>query len=366
MSFKYTSLAVALLIVGILAGTLAGSNLMPNYVTLTTTKTKVVTTTSSVTKTTTSTKYFTVTTKQIETTTKTKTVTETEVKEVTKTLTATKYETRTVTSTVTHTRTVTSVTTATETVTTTTTVKPLSITRSFDIHLIINDTWARVAVEIPQTYIEKYLGRRVAVYVRQEAQVLKKLIEEGASQPPIYNLAMELWMLAGGDPELFTAYALEALHQMNYNFSKAYLEYGGVQPPLTTLIENSGVCMDYVLLYASILKAANVSTAIVFVKVWSSQYNIINQSHAMLAVKLPTQPKLPQEYHLYFIKQGYPSAASLTIEGEIYYLADPTPSVCIYIIEPQGKPQPPARYYPAFVGEYMWDKIEIRKVIKIS
>jgi len=355
MSFKHASLAVALLLIGLLVGSLAGPALLPRYVTLTSVKTEVLTTTSKITETTTSTKYL-LTTKKLV-----KTVTET----VSETLTTTEYSTVTLTSTATQTQTVTSVSTTTSTVTTTATVSMASITRSFDVHLIVNDTWARVTVEIPQTYIQDYLGRRVTVYVGQEARELRELIEEGASQPPIYNLAVKLWMLARGDTELFTAYALQVLHQMNYNFSKAYVEYGGVQPPLTTLIENSGVCMDFVLLYASLLKAVNVSTAIVFVKVWSDQFNIVNQSHAMVAVKLPIQPKLPQEYHAYFIKQGYPSAASLIIEKEVYYLADPTPSVCIYVMETQGKPQPPARYYPAFVGEYMWDKIEIEKTIKI-
>ncbi|MCD6340930.1 MAG: hypothetical protein J7L51_03165, partial [Desulfurococcales archaeon] len=180
MGFRYGPLAAALLIVGLLAGAFAGSNLVPKYVTVTSTET--VTTTSPITTTLTSTRYVTVTNTLTETLTEAETVTKTKIKRVTTTLTTTQFRTETLTvtkiNTVTQTRilTTTSVVTTTVTTTITTKIRPLSITRFFDIHLIVNDTWARVTVEIPLTYIEKYLGRRVVIYVGQEAQVLRKLV----------------------------------------------------------------------------------------------------------------------------------------------------------------------------------------------
>ncbi len=366
MSLRYVSVAASLAIVALAAGLIVGPTLMPKYMTSTATVTSTSTYFSTITEL--LTKYVTLT----ETTTATEYLTKTELKlitltrEVTRTLTttATKVKLLTTTHTVTKLLTTTSVTT--KTITTTTTVGTLSVTRSFDIFLLDNSTWVRVTVEIPLTYVKEYLGKRVVLYVGKESQQLSSLVAEGAKMPPIYNLAMKLWLLAKKNPEVYASYVLQVIHQMNYNFSKAHVQYGGVQPPITTLIENSGVCIDYAVLFASMMKVANVSSAIVYAKVWSSRYGIEGEPHAMVAVKLPTQPQLPQKYHTYFIERGLPASASVNVEGKIYYLADPTPSYFMYVTEPGGKPEPPTMYYPAFVGEHSWDKVVIEDVYKVS
>lgn len=308
------------------------------------------------------------------------TVTSTEIKTETSTETVTSRETYTTTLTKTLTSTFTpspvTVTTTeikvesvTETVTNTLTVTEYSstFTRFFDVYLVREQRWVRVFVEIPPNLVGDYLGYRVPVYAGEEKETYSRLISDAVKQAPIYNLATNLWELAGGDLELYGAYLMQVLHQMTYNYSKAYVEYLGVQPPITTLIENSGVCADYALLYASLLKVVNASFVLVEVKVWDYEANIINGSHLVVGVKLPKPPSLPQEFHSYFlINQGYVGNYSWAVDSETYYIADPTPSGYIFIEEPEGKLIPPTVYYPTFIGEHCWDRIEVVKIFHIE
>lgn len=324
------------------------------------------------------TKTYTVTLRTTKT--ETRTVTETVISPLTTTITSKETYTITLTSTYTlppitvtttevRTNTVTETETTTETIVVTTTVTEtpsLSITRSFDIHLVRESMWVRVSVEIPPTLVETYLGCRVSVYVGEEEETYSILVDEAVKQAPIFNLALNLWNLAGGDLELYGAYLLQVVNQMTYNYSKVYIEYGGVQPPITTLIENSGVCGDYALLYASLLKAVNVSFVIIKAKVWSYETNIINGSHVMIGVKLSKPPSLPQQYHNHFLSMGYVGNYSITVDDEVYYIVDPTPPGYTLIEEPKGQLAPPTAYYPAFIGEHIWDKIEIVEIYQVK
>ncbi len=348
---KTREVSLAFLIIGLLLGGIAGSTLSPQRAAETVTK--FITTTSEYTVT----MYSTITKPVYSTITEERTVT------TTLYLTETKTATLTMETTTTITNTETIIFTSTATVTA---AKPPPITRYFDIHLIKDDVWVRVQVEIPSELVESYSGRRIPVYVGEEEETFNRIVSEAIKQAPIFNLAMSLWELANNDLELYGAYALQVIHQMTYNFSKAYGEEYGVQPPLTTLIENSGICVDYALLYAALLKAVNASTVLVGVKVWNYESGVTNAPHMMVGVKLPNPPSLPQQYHNYFLNKGYPGDYSITINSKTYYLADATPPSYVFIEEPEGKMLPPENYYPAFIGEHLWDKIEIVKVYHLQ
>ena len=72
----------------------------------------------------------------------------------------------------------------------------------------------------------------------------------------------------------------------------------------------------------------------------------------------PEFPRLPAQYHYWArVQYGLPLSANITIEGETWYLADPTPS---------DKPLNLLQFkniYPTLVGEHTWDRLEIKEII---
>ncbi len=201
------------------------------------------------------------------------------------------------------------------------------------------------------------------MYKGRVRETLLRLVDEGASSPVIRDLAYKLWDLAGGDLELFLHYAAWALYQLSYNESKARLLEGSVQHPVYTLYAGSGVCVDYTVLYSSMLKALGISHVIVLANVTGQ--GVVDAPHTLIGVAIPGGVKLPFKYHGYFGEQGYKLNASIEYNGETYYLVDPTPSPAVFI-ESACELSPPQTVYPAFAGEIVWDKVVVREIIEVK
>ncbi len=286
----------------------------------------------------------------------TRTVTETLTSVVERTVTYTSVAT----STVTHTATLTVTRTETKTVVAGKGVLPPS-TRCFDLYLFGEGYWVKVCTSIAG--LNTSIARPVPLYEGRVKETLLRLVNEGASSPVIRDLAYKLWDLSRGDVELFLHYAAWALYQLSYNETKARLLEGSVQYPVYTLYAGSGVCVDYTVLYSSLLKAVGVSHIIVLANVTGQ--GVSNMPHTLIGVRLPSGVKLPFKYHSYFGDRGYRLNASIEYGGEVYYLVDPTPSPAIFI-ENACELSPPQTVYPAFAGEVVWDKIVIGEIIEVK
>ncbi len=331
--------------------------------------TSTVTSTVFSTRTVTSVSMYTVTSTLTRTVSTTVTVRETivpETKTVTETLTSVVERTRTVTSTSVVTSTIVYTTTFTATRTETKTiivgegVLPPS-TRCFDLYLLDEGYWVRVCTSIAG--LNTSIAKPIPLYRSRVVETILSLVDEGASSPAIRDLAYKLWDLAGGDVELFLHYAAWSLYQLSYNETKARLLEGLVQHPVYTLYAGSGVCVDYTILYSSLLKAVGISHVIVLANVTGQ--GVVDMPHTLIGVELSSGVKLPFKYHGYFGEHGYKLNASIEYNGRTYYLVDPTPSPVVFI-ENACRLTPPQSIYPAFAGEIVWDKVVVRKVIEVS
>ncbi len=284
------------------------------------------------------------------------------------TTTTTIRETKTIVSTTTLERTITetlvSPTTLTKTETTTTTITISGellppTTRCFDLYEFDNGYWVRVCTSIGPLPLE--VMRPIPLYRGEESEILVPLVVNGSEDPSIRDLAEKLWELSGGDVELFAHYALWALYQLSYNKTRSYDYNIGVQYPVYTLYSGSGVCIDYAVLYASILESRNIDTVLILANVTGN--DVANVPHAMVGVRLPAQPKLPFKYHSGF--ENVKLSDSIIVNGVKYYIADPSPPPGVYVFE-NGTLIPPTMVYPAFVGEDIWSEIKIIDIIFIN
>ncbi len=299
-------------------------------------------------------------TREIESTKTTILVTTTTVREIETTTSTTTMErtvTKTVVSPTTVTKTVTKTVTTTNTVTISGELLPPT-TQCFDLYVFNNGYWVKVCTSIGPLPLD--VMRPIPLYRGEESRVLAPLVVNGSKDPAIRDLAGKLWELSGGDVELFAHYALWALYQLSYNKTRSYDYNIGVQYPVYTLYSGSGVCIDYAVLYASILEAENVETVIILANVTGD--GVTNMPHAMVGVKLPSPPKLPLKYHDRF--GDVKLTDSIIVNGETYYIADPSPPPGVYVFE-NNTLVPPTMVYPAFVGEDVWDSIELIDVIPI-
>ncbi len=283
-------------------------------------------------------------------------------------VTTTIRETETIISTTTLERTVTetivSPTTVTKTKTMTTTITISGellppTTRCFDLYEFSSGYWVKTCTSIGPLPLD--VMRPMPLYRGEESRVLVPLIINGSKDPNIRDLAEKLWELSGGNVELFAHYTLWALYQLSYNKTRSYDYNIGVQYPIYTLYSGSGVCIDYAVLYASILKTENVEIVIILANVTGD--GIVNTPHAMVGVKLSSPPKLPLKYHDKF--GNVKLSDSIVVNGETYYIADPSPPPGVYVFE-NNTLVPPTMVYPAFVGEDVWYEIKLIDVISIN
>ena len=229
--------------------------------------------------------------------------------------------------------------------------------RSFSLYLFDTGRLTSFTVEINITDP----GQTLIDY--QGAGTVKAVVYDAARTETIRFIAEVLKSLSHGDDELYANYAIQITRQMRYFYNSSYDDK--VQHPLYTLYLGSGVCIDYALLYASILKAGGLQVAVVIVKTelsieitWGSS-SILFGGHAMVAVRLPHPPRLPSQYHPWAGACGLPLSANITIEGETWYLAEPTPSY-----EPLNLLRL-ENIYPTLVGEHNWNRLEVEDIIKL-
>jgi len=278
--------------------------------------------------------------------------------------TTTIKETETATTTVLLEKTTTETKTITETKTLTTTITVSGgllppTTHCFYLYEFSSGYWVRVCTSVGPLPLDAM--RPLPLYRGEESRVLIPLVVNGSKDPSIRDLAGKLWELSGGDEELFAHYALWALYQLSYNKTRSYDYNIGVQNPVYTLYSGSGVCIDFAVLYASILKAENIEAVIILANVTGD--GVVNTPHAMVGVKLSSPPKLPLKYHSGF--GNVKLSDSIVVNGEAYYIADPSPPPGVYVFE-NGTLVPPTMVYPAFVGEDLWDEIRLLNIIPID
>ncbi len=301
-----------------------------------------------------------------ETTTLTKVLNNTVTIVSTKTFTSVIRETETTTTTTVHEERVTetSISPTTITVTKTTTITvgegflPPTM-RCFYLYSFEDTIWVKVCTSVGP--ISTSAMRPIPLYRGKEAEILVPLVVNGSEEPSIRDLADKLWELSGGNVELFAHYALWALYQLSYNKTRTYGYNIGVQYPVYTLYSGSGVCIDYAVLYASILKAKGLDVVLILANVTGD--GVVNAPHAMVGVELGSPPQLPLKYHRVF--NNVKLSDSIVHDGKSYYIADPSPPPGVYVYD-NGTLVPPTIVYPAFVGEDIWEKIDLIEVIPVD
>lgn len=282
------------------------------------------------------------------------------------TVTETSIVEHTVTSTVTSTVSTTVTSTATITMSKTVTVVasegllPQTL-RCFDLYVFEEGYWVRVCTSI--VGLNTSIAKPLPLYRGSEEATIEMLVDEGAREPAIRDLASKLWELAGGDVELFTHYVAWSLYQLTYNETRATLSGGSIQHPIYTLYSGSGICIDYAVLYSSILKAIGVDHIVILANVTGQ--GLVNVPHVLVGVKIPSGVKLPYKYHGFLVDRDYRLNASIEYNGETYYLVDPTPSPVLFV-EDTCSLSPPTIVYPAFVGEIPWDEIRVIKIVEVK
>lgn len=199
------------------------------------------------------------------------------------------------------------------------------------------------------------------VYAESSKQtIFQSTIDHAIQHPSIQKIAVSLILRSKGDPELYANYALQITHQMMYNMTKMIDPSRRVQHPVYTLYLSSGICIDYTLLYAAILRAGGLKVAILLVDVYSEDRG--PSSHAMVAVKLPKPPEMPWKIHYPLYKRQLNYSYPVLEIGVDWYIAEPTPSVP----PPSQSEIPSILLFPAFVGEHNWKNIKIKEIYIIS
>ncbi|MCD6444117.1 hypothetical protein J7L70_03825 [Candidatus Bathyarchaeota archaeon] len=219
--------------------------------------------------------------------------------------------------------------------------------RTFSLYIFDKGKLTTFTVEIEINHP----GRTVRNYYGTET--IHEIVDDATKTETIQYIAGVLKDLSHGDDEFYANYVIQITKQLKYSSSQMNRTY--VQHPLYTLCTGSGVCIDHVLLCASILKAGGLRVAIILAEVKTVG---TTGNHAMIAIWLPHRPRLPAQYHYWArVQYGLPLSANITIEGETWYLADPTPS---------DKPLNLLQFkniYPTLVGEHTWDRLEIKEII---
>jgi len=208
--------------------------------------------------------------------------------------------------------------------------------------------------------IYHYPGEQVDMG-KYEAEVYNKIIGEALETQAIRMIIEKLKHYSNGDPELYCNLAMQITKQMSYDSEKGFGILFNIDTdwrarnPLKVLIDRRCICFEASLLYVTLLAGAGLDVYLIEANVTGST---ISGAHMMVAVKLPKLSDLRLHMtHQYEGKVTY--YANIMINGETYYLADPTPYS--FPISPTSV----LEYFGTFVGEHTWDSINVDEIIPI-
>jgi len=280
------------------------------------------------------------------------------------TITVVKTLTETLTTALTHT------TTQTITLTITTTVIPRPFSEAISLEIYVYDYKHDESYEITLKmdicdFLESlYSDKDRYLYENRYKEIITKMVLSYAEDHHIRELVRIIREISGDDDELFANLALQVTKFMTYY--DANVSY--IKNPAQLLAERTGVCVEFSLLYASILKAGGLKVAIIDAKVTNVERGVYNGSHMMVGVALP-RLTAPFRYHRYFRENyGWPLDANVVVNGVRYFLAEPTSHQELGVHNARNScilPDQIKNFYPSFVGEHTWDEVTLQEVILI-
>ena len=281
-------------------------------------------------------------------------------KSVTQTITMTQPQTLIQTVQITRTK------TKTTTLVVTTTTTPTFYASNFIVHRVYvydydADKLYSTAVVVNTTrYIDaSTTAEDRTLYKGLWKDTIKDIIIKGSNEPEIITLAKWLRKIAGSNDEKFANLAMQVTRFMYYDNIRSAEDFVPTKLPLQTLAEESGICEDYALLYASILRAGGIKVAYISALVNYTKDGIINEKHALVGVPLPVVTA-PYKYHSWW---NGTKSYSFTYNGTKYYVADVTPTEESFYSK--AFVTDIKKYASTFVGEISWDGIKIEDVVPI-